>query len=256
MDYEGLTLEVKENIAVLTLSRPESMNVINSELLNGLGEAIKDLSHNKNVRAMIITGEGKAFAAGADIKELKGMKPDKAFNFSRKGQQIFQRLENLDFPVIAGVNGFALGGGCELAMACDFRIAAETAKLGLPEVSLGLMPGFAGTQRMIRLIGYANAMYLMVTAETITALEAQELGLVQKVTEPVELMDACFSIAKKISKQGKYAVRAVKELTRKGMHTDFDNAGELESEVFAGLFDRPEANEGINAFLEKRAPNW
>ncbi len=256
MDFHGLKLKIENQIALITLSRPESLNALNSDVLTSFANAIKELSKNKDLRVLIITGEGKAFVAGADIKELSKMKPDMAYTFSRKGQQAFERLERLDIPVIAAINGFTLGGGCELALACDIRIASRTAKFGMPEVSLGLMPGFAGTQRLCKLIGYSSALYLMTTAETINAEEALRLGLVQKVSEPHELMDKAFEVAQRIASNGRYAVKAVKELARKSLAASFEDGSELESEVFAGLFDRPEANEGLSAFMEKRKPNW
>lgn len=256
MEYFGLKLEIQNQIAIITMSRPEALNALNLEVISSLGKAIKTLSQNKEIRVLIITGEGKAFVAGADIKELAEMKPDMAYNFSRKGQQVLHRLEMLDFPVIAAINGYALGGGCELALACDMRIASANAKFGMPEVSLGLMPGFAGTQRLCRLVGYANAMYLMTTAASINAEDALRLGLLQIVVEPHQLMEVSIDLAKKIASRGKYAVKAVKELARKSITSPFEDVAELESEVFAGLFDRPEANEGMSAFLQKRKPNW
>jgi enoyl-CoA hydratase len=256
MEYDGLKLEIIDQIATITLNRPEVLNALNSEVIGSLGAAIKSLSQNKEIRVLIITGEGKAFIAGADISELSKMKPDMAYTFSRKGQQVFRRLEMLDFPVIAAVNGYALGGGCELALACDIRIGSSIAKFGMPEVSLGLMPGFAGTQRLCRHVGYANAMYLMTTADSINADDAFRLGLLQIVVEPHQLMEVSMSVASRIASRGKYAVKAVKELARKSTTASFEDASELESEVFAGLFDRPEADEGIKAFIEKRAPQW
>ncbi|MFW5663496.1 MAG: enoyl-CoA hydratase/isomerase family protein [bacterium] len=256
MEYQGFTLEVKEKVALITMSRPKSLNALNSHVIADFNRAVKDLSQNKDVRALIITGEGRAFIAGADIKELSSMKSDSAYNFSRKGQQAFERLEQMDIPVIAAVNGFALGGGCELAMACDIRIASTTAKFGMPEVTLGLMPGFAGTQRLTRLVGYSNAMYMMTTAEPVTAEEALRLGLVQMVTEPQQLMEKSWEVARKIASNGKYAVKAVKELARKSTYTPMEFGSELEAEAFAGLFGRPEADEGMLAFVEKRQPNW
>lgn len=256
MEYNGLKLEINDQIATITLNRPEVLNALNSEVIGSLGAALKSLSQNKEIRVLIITGEGKAFVAGADITELSQMKPDMAYTFSRKGQQVFRRIELLDFPVIAAVNGYALGGGCELALACDIRIGSSTAKFGLPEVSLGLMPGFAGTQRLCRHVGYANAMYLMTTADSVDADDAFRLGLLQIVVEPHQLMEVSLGVANRIASRGKYAVKAVKELARKSTTANFEDASELESEVFAGLFDRPEANEGIKAFIEKRAPQW
>ena len=256
MEHPDLKLETENGIAMLTISRPQALNALNESLLGSLNNVFRDLSRNKSIRALIITGEGKAFVAGADIKEMMAMKPSQAYSFSRLGQQAFARLEQLDFPVIAAVNGFALGGGCELALACDLRIASFNAKFGMPEVSLGLIPGFAGTQRLCNRVGYANAMLLMTTAEAIDAQEAYRIGLVQQLTEPADLLDTCMEIASKISTKGRYAIRAVKELALKSYEADFANASELESESFAGLFGKPEATEGMNAFVEKRKPNW
>ncbi len=256
MEYHGLKVEIRDKIALITMSRPQALNALNSDVISDFNRAVKELSQNKDIRVLIITGEGKAFIAGADIKELSEMNPAGAYTFSRKGQQAFERLEQLDIPVIAAVNGFALGGGCELAMACDMRIASTTAKFGMPEVTLGLMPGFAGTQRLTKLVGYSNAMYMMTTAETITAEEALRLGLVQIVAEPHQLMDTSMEVAQKIASRGKYAVKAVKELARKSTHTSMEFGSELESEAFAGLFGRPEADEGMLAFMEKRKPQW
>jgi enoyl-CoA hydratase len=256
MEYQGLRVEIKDQVAVIIFTRTQVLNVLNSEILSQLDMVLKQLSRDKDIKVIIITGEGKAFVAGADIQELSEMTPSKAYSFSRKGQQVFRRLELMDIPVIAAINGYALGGGCELALACDIRIASSNAKMGMPEVSLGLMPGFAGTQRLCHLIGYANAMYLMLTAESINADDALRLGMVQMVVEPHQLMEVSMDVAQKIASRGKYAVKAVKELARKSMPSEFEDASELESEVFAGLFCRPEADEGIKAFLEKRKPRW
>jgi enoyl-CoA hydratase len=256
MNYPGLKTEIRDHIGIITMSRPEALNALNSEVINSLQQALKSLPRFPDLRALIITGEGKAFVAGADIKELSEMDPAQAFNFSSKGQQTFDRFEKLPFPVIAAINGYALGGGCELALACDIRIASKNAKFGMPETSLGLMPGFAGTQRLSRIVGYGNAIYLMTTSKTINAEEALRMGLVQEIAEPEDLLKVSMEIAKKITSQGKYAVRAVKEMALRSYQGDFKNSTELESEVFAGLFHRPEADEGMKAFIEKRKPNW
>jgi len=256
MDYPGLKIEIRDQIGIITMSRPHTLNALNSEVINSLHQALKSLPKFPEIRALIITGEGKAFIAGADIKELSEMDPAQAFNFSSKGQQTFERFEKLPYPVIAAINGYALGGGCELALACDIRIASTDAKFGMPETSLGLMPGFAGTQRLSRIVGYGNAIYLMTTAKTINAQEALRMGLVQEVTEPGDLLKVTLEMARKITEQGKYAVRAVKEMALRSYSFDFKNSSELESEVFAGLFHRPEADEGMKAFIEKRKPNW
>lgn len=256
MDYYGIKLEIQKSIALLTFSRPEALNALNTQLITSFNQAVKELSQHKDLRALIITGQGKSFIAGADVKELAAMRPAEAYNFSRKGQVAFERLENLDFPVIAAINGYALGGGCELAMACDIRIASVNARFGMPETKLGLMPGFAGTQRLCRLLGYANAMYLMTTADTITAEDALRLGLLQIITESDLLHETAYGVAEKIASNGIYALKAVKELARKSLVASFGIGSELESEAFASLFGRPEAIEGMAAFMEKRAPQW
>jgi len=256
MDYEILKLAVDHGIAVLTISRPQAMNALNSRFLYEMNELLNDLEKRNDLRVLIITGEGKAFVAGADIAEMSKMNAEQGKQFSQKGQNTFSRIENLPIPVIAAVNGFALGGGCELAMACDIRVASKLAKFGQPEVSLGLTPGYAGTQRLPRQIGVSNALLLLLTADMITADEAFRLGLVQKVTEPEQLMTEAVAIATKIAAKGPIAVRKTKEATRKGMRTDFNSACNIEAEEFGKLFGNGESGEGMDAFLEKRKPNW
>ena len=216
---------------------------------------VTDIKSRKNINVMVITGEGKAFAAGADIAEMKDMDEAQGTAFSKTGQNTFRSLELLEIPVIAAVNGFALGGGCELAMGCDFRIASTKAKFGQPEVNLGLTPGYAGTQRLPRLVGLADALYLLLTGEMIPAEDALRIGLVQKVVEPDQLMPEVMKIAKTIASKGPKAVRKVKMVTRKGLLSDFDSGSALESKVFGSLFTN-EGAEGMRAFLEKRQPKW
>ncbi len=216
---------------------------------------LKELEGDKNIRALIITGEGKAFVAGADIAEMVNMNSEEAQQFSRTGQEIFSFLENLDIPVIAAVNGFALGGGCELAMACDIRIASEYARFGQPEVSLGLIPGYAGTQRMPRLLGMGNALYYLMTGDQIKSDEALRIGLVQKLVEHESLIDEAFELAKKISSKGQKAVGKVKKTARQGLEMGMTPGSELETKEFGSLFGN-EGTEGMKAFLDKRKPNW
>lgn len=256
MAYEILKSEIIDGIAILTISRPQAMNALNSLFFSEMNSFLDELGQQKNIRAMIITGEGKAFVAGADISEMAEMNAQQGKEFSKTGQRVFDRIENLEFPVIAAVNGFALGGGCELAMACDIRIASTYAKFGQPEVNLGLIPGYAGTQRLSRHIGLSNAMYLLVTADMVNAEEALRLGLVQKVVAAEELMNEAKMIAAKIISKGPLAIKKVKEVTRRGMQTDFSSACEIESEEFGALFGNGESGEGMKAFLEKRKPNW
>lgn len=255
MEYTVLKPTLQDGIAVLTISRPEALNALNSKFFEELNHYLAGLAGRDDVKVLILTGEGKAFVAGADISEMVEMDGPQGTAFSEKGQQAFAALEALEMPVIAAVNGFALGGGCELAMACDFRIASTMAKFGQPEVNLGLIPGYAGTQRLPRLTGLANALYLLYTADMIPAGEALRIGLVQKVVEPEALMEECLTIARRIAAKGPKAVRKVKKVTRMGMLTTFANGCKLESEEFGSLFGN-EGEEGMRAFLEKRKPNW
>ncbi len=256
MEFKILKLEITNKIALVTVSRPQALNALNSDFFAEMDEMINQISANKEVRAMVITGEGKAFVAGADIAEMSNMNSEQGAAFSKKGQAVFYRFGNMEIPVIAAVNGFALGGGCELAMSCDIRIASTFAKFGQPEVNLGLIPGYAGTQRLPRFIGLSNALYLLMTADIINAEEAFRLGLVQKVVEPEKLIEEAINVANKIASKGKIAIKMVKEVAIKGSMLDFNSASELEAKEFGKLFGTVETNEGMNAFLEKRKPNW
>lgn len=256
MNLEILKLDVIDRIAVVTMSRPQAMNALNSRFFAEMNEILDDLEKRNDVLALIITGEGKAFVAGADIAELMEMNSTQGRRFSQTGQATFRRIENLPMPVIAAVNGFALGGGCELVMACDIRVASKAAKFGQPEVGLGLIPGYAGTQRLPRQIGVGNALLLMLTGDIVSADEALRLGLVQKVVEPEQLMAESRAIAGRIVSKGPVAVRMAKAALRKGMDTDFDSGCAIEAEEFGRLFGNGESGEGMKAFLEKRKPNW
>jgi len=256
MEFKILKLEVTNKIALITISRPQALNALNSDFFAEMDEMLNQISADKEVRAIIITGEGKAFVAGADIAEMSNMDSEQGKAFSKKGQDVFERFGNMDIPVIAAVNGFALGGGCELAMSCDIRIASTFAKFGQPEVNLGLIPGYAGTQRLSRLVGLSNALYLLMTADIINAEEAFRLGLVQKVVESDKLIEEAINVANKIGAKGKIAIKMVKEVAIKGSMLNFNLACELESKEFGNLFGNGESGEGMNAFLEKRKPNW
>jgi enoyl-CoA hydratase len=255
MPYNILKLNIEDEIAVVTISRPNAMNALNSEFFTEMNRLLDDIA-SKNVRAMIITGEGKAFVAGADIAEMVSLDSTGGYCWSKTGHDTFSRIENLPYPVIAAVNGFALGGGCELALACDIRIASTFAKFGQPEVNLGLIPGYAGTQRLPRFIGLSNALYLLMTADMINAEEAYRIGLVQRITQPDQLLPDAMALAKKIASKGQKAVRTVKEVTRRGMLTDFKTASEIEAKAFGDSFGNGESGEGMSAFLEKRNPKW
>ncbi|MGD0711074.1 MAG: enoyl-CoA hydratase-related protein [Bacteroidales bacterium] len=255
MNYEILKHEIREGIAIVTINRPQAMNALNSRFFAEMNELLNEFENRKDIRVMILTGEGKAFAAGADIAEMVDMNSEQGKKFSKVGQDVYNKMGTVSFPIIGAINGFSLGGGCELGMGCDIRIASTLAKFGQPEVNLGLIPGYAGTQRLPRYIGLNNALYLLLTADMITAEEALRLGLVQKVVEPEKLMEEAMAMAKKIASKGPKAVKKIKRVTRDGMLTDFRSGSELESEEFGSLFGN-EGAEGMRAFLEKRKPNW
>jgi len=255
MNYEILKLEIQNGIATVTINRPQAMNALNSRFFAEMNELLTELENRKDIKVMILTGEGKAFAAGADIAEMADMNSEQGTKFSKIGQNVYNKMGTVSFPIIGAINGFSLGGGCELAMGCDVRIASNLAKFGQPEVNLGLIPGYAGTQRLPRYIGLSNALYLLLTADMINAEEAFRLGLVQKVVEPDQLMTEAIAIANKIASKGPKAVKLIKKVTREGMLTDFNSGSDLESKEFGSLFGN-EGAEGMKAFLEKRKPNW
>jgi enoyl-CoA hydratase len=257
MEYQILKTEITDGIALVTISRPQALNALNTRFFHEMDELTASLQASGNIRVMVITGEGKAFVAGADIAEMVHKDSAEGSAFSRLGQNTFRNLERMPFPVIAAVNGFALGGGLELAMACDFRIASAKAKFGQPEVNLGLIPGYAGTQRLSRLTSLGDALFLLTTAEMIGAEEALRIGLVQKVTEPEQLIEEVMRLAKLIASKGPKAVQKVKQVTRKGFFMGLDEGSELEADEFGSLFGPgAEGEEGMKAFLEKRQPNW
>ena len=255
MEFKNLKLEEKDDILYVTISRPEAMNALNTRFFQEMDEVVANHATKKNLKVMVITGEGKAFVAGADIAEMVDMNSEEGTNFSKLGQNTFRSLEKLEIPVIAAINGYALGGGLELAMACDFRFASTKARFGQPEVNLGLIPGYAGTQRLSRLVGLADALYILFTSDMISAADALRIGLVQKVVEPEELMNEVTKVAKIISAKGPKAIKKVKYVVRKGIETDFETGSDLESEHFGSLFGN-EGEVGMRAFLEKRKPEW
>jgi len=256
MEYKNLKVEISDGVALVTITRPEAMNALNSAFFTSFNELLGKISKDDSIRVLVITGEGKAFVAGADIAELVDMNLTQAKCFSMMGQETFLRLEKMVISVIAAVNGYALGGGCELALACDFRIASSDAKFGQPEVNLGLIPGYAGTQRLSRLAGMGNALYLILTGEMITAEEAHRLGLVQKVVPPETLMEEVMKMARKMASNGSQSIIKAKEIIRKGREIPLSEGSVMEAEAFAKLFDYPSTKEGMKAFLEKRKPNW
>jgi len=254
MESDTLHFERQDQKGIITLNRPDVLNALNSQFFTDL-TGILDALVTEPVRIIIITGTGKAFAAGADIAEMVGMTGAEASEFSRRGQAVFQRLEDWIHPVIAAVNGYALGGGCELCMACDVRIASTTAKFGQPEVKLGLIPGFGATQRLVRHVGSGNALYMLSSGKNISAEEAQRMGLVQEITEPDQLIERVHELAGEILAVGPEAVTKVKSVIRKSATSRLPEGYELESQQFGTLFEG-EGKEGMQAFLEKRKPAW
>lgn len=255
MNYDTLNFEKEGSIGIITINRPEAMNALNSRVFFEMNSLLDEIEKLKDVKGVIITGSGKAFVAGADIAEMADMGSDEAEKFSRNGQRTFYRLGSIPIPVIAAVNGYALGGGCELALACDIRIAGAKAKFGQPEVSLGLIPGFAGTQRLSRLTGLGNALLMLMSGDMINAEDAFRIGLVQKVTEQEELMEITKKIMESIISKGPRAVSLVKKVTREGFDSQFGDGSDLEAKNFGKLFGG-EGTEGMKAFLEKRKPKW
>mgnify|MGYP001058601450 CR=1 FL=1 len=242
-------------IVVLTLNRPDKLNALNAELLGELDASLAELGRDPSVACAILTGAGdKAFAAGADIAAMLDLSTEQARHFSELGHRICSRIERAPFPVIAAVNGFALGGGCELALACDFIYASDKAKLGQPEVNLGIIPGFGGTQRLARRVGIARARELCYTGDTIGAEEALRIGLVNAVVPHAELMTKVNEVAQRIAKKGRLAIAQCKRVLYSGEGLPLDAANALETQAFAMLFGTRDRREGMAAFLEKRAP--
>ena len=240
-------------VAILTIERPEALNALNSQVLSDLDEAITKVENDDEVFAVILTGAGRSFVAGADIGEMVNFSARDGKKFGVHGGGVFLRLENMSKPVIAAVNGFALGGGCELAMSCDIRLASEKAKFGQPEVGLGITPGFGGTQRLPRIVGVSKAMELILTAKVIGAAEAKTIGLVSEVYPPEELMGKAMEMANAICANAPIAVKESKRCIRMGMQTDIATGSAFEAEAFGVTCGTADKNEGMGAFLEKRA---
>jgi enoyl-CoA hydratase len=257
MSYENILVEVSENLAVLTLNRPRVLNALNRALFNELESAFESFAHDDNVRAVILTGSGeKAFAAGADIQELAAVSGVEGQQLAARGQYVFSRIENLGKPVIAAINGFALGGGCELALSATLRIASDTAKLGQPEVKLGLLPGYGGSQRLPRLVGKGAALKLLLTGEIISATEALRIGLVDEVVPAADLLPRAHALAATIASMAPIAVRQCIAAVHAGYDLPLDQALAHEAALFGLCCATEDKAEGTRAFLEKRAPNW
>lgn len=246
-------VEKQGHVAIMTISRPEALNALNSQVLTDLDAAIDQVENDAEVYVAVLTGDGRSFVAGADIGEMKEFSAIDGKRFGVHGGNVFLKLENMAKPVIAAVNGFALGGGCELCMACDIRLASEKAKFGQPEVGLGITPGFCGTQRLPRIVGVAKAMELILTAKVIGAAEAKEIGLVSYVYPPEQLMEEAMKLANAICANAQIAVQESKRCIRMGMQTDIHTAAAFEAEAFGVTCGTQDKDEGMGAFLEKRA---
>ncbi len=248
-----ILLEKKGNVAIATINRPKALNALNSEVLNDLNTLADTVSADTEIRVLIVTGSGeKAFVAGADIGEMSSLTKAGGEAFGKKGNDAFRKLETLPIPVIAAVNGYALGGGCELSMACDIRICSDTAVFGQPETGLGITPGFGGTQRLARLVSPGMAKQLIYSARNIKADEALRIGLVNAVYPAEELMPAAEKLAETIAKNAPIAVRACKRAINEGQEHPMDEAIVLEEKLFGGCFETEDQKEGMGAFLEKR----
>jgi enoyl-CoA hydratase len=253
MAYENIICEVKEGIATITFNRPKALNALNGVLLEELSQALDKIAADEDIRVLILTGAGdKSFVAGADISELATFDCLKAKSFARIGHDIISKLQVLPITVIAAVNGFALGGGTEIAIACDFIYASENAKFGQPEINLGVIPGFGGTQRLPRLIGSNMAKELILTGKMISAAEALQLGLVNKVFPAETLIEEVMKTAGVIATKGKVSLREAKQAVNKGLNVDLATGCSIEIDAFSLCYASPDAKEGTSAFLEKR----
>jgi enoyl-CoA hydratase len=257
MELKNLLFEENEGIGIITINRPEKLNALNRELLFELKDFLEKVRSEEKIKVLIITGSGeKAFAAGADLNEIAALGLSNAFAFSRTAQEVVNEIENLGKPVIAGINGLALGGGFELALACTFRILSENSKMGFPEVALGAIPGIGGTQRLPRIIGKGRAFWYLMTGETIDAQTALSIGLANKVVPIGNLMDTCLGVAKTLLGKGPLAMSLVLAAVNHGLEVGQDKGLVLESALMTIACASEDKNEGIKAFLEKRKPNF
>jgi enoyl-CoA hydratase len=257
MAYENIIFSTEDNVAIIKINRPKALNAINPGVLRDINDALDVVESDNSIKVLIFTGEGdKAFVAGADIGHMASFTPLQGRKFSGSGHELFFRIENLGKPVIACVNGFALGGGTELAIACDFIYASENAKFGQPEINLGIIPGFGGTQRLPRLVGKAIAKEMCMTGAMITASEAKEIGIVNKVFPHDKLWEETMKTAKVIASKGKASLRAVKHCIDRGLNIDLPSGCSIESDNFAICLTSPDGKEGMTAFMEKRKPDF
>jgi enoyl-CoA hydratase len=257
MGFENLLLERDGAVAVLTINRPQVLNALNTPTIDELRRAVLELKHDAAVRVVVITGAGeKSFVAGADINELAVQSPVQGKEHALRGQHVFDLIDNMGKPVIAAINGYALGGGCELAMACTLRVAAETARLGQPEINLGLMPGYGATQRLPRLVGKGVALDLLLTGRQITAQEALQIGLVNRVVPAASLMTEVRALATELAAKAPIALQYIAEAVHRGLEVSFDKAQFLEATLFGLVASTDDMREGTAAFLAKRKPTF
>lgn len=257
MEYKNIIFQIEEQIATITFNRPKVLNALNEASLKEFSHAIDKVAGDEDIRVLILTGAGdRSFVAGADITEFLKFNALKAKIFSEMGHGIVSKLQELPIPVIGAVNGFALGGGCEVVIACDFIYASENAMFGLPEINLGIIPGFGGTQRLPRIIGKNRAKEMIFTGKMISAAEAQTMGLVNKVYVQNQLMDEVLKVAKIIVSKGKVSLRAAKQAINTGVDVDLKTGCRIEIDAFAVCLASPDAKEGTKAFLEKRPPDF
>ena len=256
MSYQTIILDLDGPLATVTFNRPEKLNALSAELLGELSQALDEVLSNPAVRVLILTGQGRAFIAGADVRQFLSFDSQRAYDFIRMGQKLLKRLEACSMPVIAAVNGFALGGGCEVALACDLIYASENARFGQPEINLGLMPGLGGSQRLARLVGKGLAKELCLTGRALEAHEAKTLGLAAQVFPPEALLPECRRIALELAAKSRFALGQIKRVINLGFELDLPSALELEAQAFALCFASPDPQEGVQAFLEKRPPRF
>jgi len=254
--YENILIEKNDGIATIKINRPTVLNALNEDTLTDLTRAVDELEKDLKIKVVVLTGEGKAFIAGADIKNMSTMTTLQAKQFAECGHTLLSKIENSRLPYIASVNGFALGGGCEVLMACDIIIASQSAKIGQPEINLGISPGFGGTQRLPRLVGRTKAKQLLLTGDTLSAEEAHTIGLVNIVVPDDQLQETTMKLAQKIAGKSTIQTAFIKDLVNKGIEIDLNKANALEIAYFSSSFSTHDQKEGMKAFLEKRKPNF
>ncbi len=257
MKYENVLFEIQDGVGVMTFNRPKALNALNASTLNEVADVIARAAQEDAIRVLVFTGAGdKAFVAGADITEFLKLNPLTALRLAEKGQRIFFQIEDLPKPVIACVNGFALGGGLEISMSCDFIYASDKARFGQPEVNLGLIPGFGGTQRLTRIVGRAKAKEMCMTGDMIDAQQAKDLGLVTKVFPADQLLDETMKVARTLASKPLAVLKAIKKVVNSGADVDLKNGCAIEAEAFGVCFGLQDMKEGVSAFLEKRKPQF